>query len=64
MNAGSYVYVVGKDNKVIRRNIKLGMVTGNGIVIAEGLDGSERVVARAGSFLSVGETVKPVSAKP
>ncbi len=58
-NAGSYVYIVGRDNKAVRRNIKIGAVTANGIVVTEGLSGSERVVQRAGAFLSPGETVKP-----
>ena len=62
-NKGSYVYVVGKDNKVERRDIKLGMVTDQGIAIVAGLSGSERVVLRAGGFLSPGEVIKPVAAK-
>jgi HlyD family secretion protein len=56
---GSYVYVVGKDNKVARRSIKTGMVSEEGIAIVEGLTGSERVVLRAGGFLAPGETVNP-----
>lgn len=60
---GSYVYLVGKDNKIVRRDVTLGNVTDGGIVIATGLSGRERVVLRAGGFLSPGETVKPVSAK-
>ena len=63
-NKGSYVYVVGKDNKVQRRDITLGMVTDQGIAIVGGLSGDERVVLRAGGFLSPGETIKPVAAKP
>lgn len=62
-NAGSYVFIVGPDNKVQRRNIKTGMITGNGVVVTEGLTGGERVVQRAGAFLSTGETVKPQLAK-
>ena len=62
-NKGSYVYVVGQDNKVQRRDIKLGMVTNRGIAIVAGLNGSERVVLRAGGFLSPGESIKPVVAK-
>lgn len=58
-NAGSFVYVVGKDNKVERRAIKPGMITAQGIVITEGLSGTEQVVERAGAFLAPGETVKP-----
>lgn len=58
-NAGAFVYVVGKDNKVERRAIKPGMITAQGIVITEGLSGTEQVVERAGAFLAPGETVKP-----
>ncbi|MCB2087827.1 MAG: efflux RND transporter periplasmic adaptor subunit [Sphingomonadaceae bacterium] len=60
---GSYVYIVGKDNKVEQRRVKIGQVTDAGITIAEGLDGSERVVLRAGGFLAPGDIVKPVKAK-
>lgn len=56
---GSYVYIVGKDGKVARRDVKIGTVTARGIPVAEGLSGKEKVVLRAGAFLSVGETVKP-----
>lgn len=33
-------------------------------MITEGLNGTERVVLRAGGFLQPGETVKPVTPKP
>lgn len=59
---GSYVFVVDKDNKAQRRPIKTGIVTDNGIAIAEGLNGDERVVMRAGGFLQPGETVQPRAA--
>jgi len=58
-NAGSFVYIVGKDDKVARRNIKTGTITDNGIVVTEGLAGGERVILRAGAFVSTGETVSP-----
>ncbi|MFT4025285.1 MAG: efflux RND transporter periplasmic adaptor subunit [Novosphingobium sp.] len=58
-NAGSYVYVVGPDNKVARRAVKTGAITESGVIIAEGLTGNERVVQRAGAFLQAGETVRP-----
>ncbi len=58
-NKGSYVYIVGDDNKARRRDVKTGMVTDSGIAISSGLDGSERVVVRSGGFLSPGETVNP-----
>ncbi len=56
---GSFVYIVGKDNKVKRRPVKVGTTTANGLTIAEGLDGTERVVLYAGGFLNPDEVVKP-----
>lgn len=63
-NDGSFVYIVGKDNKVERRPVKTGTVTATGIAVTEGLSGNERVVLRAGGFLSPGETVQPKQYKP
>jgi RND family efflux transporter MFP subunit len=56
---GSYVYIVGADNKVARRAVKTGIVTDDGITVIEGLEGTEKVVMRAGGFLSPGEVVRP-----
>lgn len=56
---GSYVYIVGQDDKVIRRDVKTGAITDRGIVVLSGLTGNERIVQRAGAFLSVGEKVRP-----
>ena len=56
---GSFVYVVGQDNKAVRRAIKTGAVTKQGIAITEGLSGTEQVVLRAGGFLNPGETINP-----
>jgi RND family efflux transporter MFP subunit len=56
---GSYVYVVGNDNKVVRRPVRTGTVTPQGLTIVEGLNGTERVVAYAGGFLNPGEVVRP-----
>lgn len=56
---GSYVYIVGQDDKVIRRDVKTGAITDRGIVVLSGLAGNERIVQRAGAFLSVGEKVRP-----
>ena len=36
------------------------MISDAGIAITSGLDGTERIVARAGGFLTEGETVRPV----
>jgi RND family efflux transporter MFP subunit len=54
---GSFVYAVGGNNKVKRIAVKTGIVTEKGITVIEGLDGSERVVLRAGGFLNPGDTV-------
>jgi RND family efflux transporter MFP subunit len=56
---GSFVYIVGKDNKVKQRPVKVGDTTANGLIIASGLDGTERVVLYAGGFLNPDETVNP-----
>jgi HlyD family secretion protein len=60
---GSYVYLVGRDNKVARREVTIGTVTSKGIAITDGLSGTEQVVLRAGGFLNPGETVKPNRAR-
>lgn len=62
-NKGNYVYIVGKDDKVVRRDVTTGIVTERGIAIAGGLSGRERVVLRAGGFLNPGEKVKPKAGK-
>ncbi|WP_397595379.1 efflux RND transporter periplasmic adaptor subunit [Sphingorhabdus sp.] len=61
---GSYVYLIDAKNKVVRREVKIGDVTPNGLIIQEGLTGNERVVAYAGGFLNPDETVNPRLVKP
>ncbi|WP_296721159.1 efflux RND transporter periplasmic adaptor subunit [Erythrobacter sp.] len=56
---GSYVFIVGEDNKTVRRAVTIGSVTKQGIAITEGLSGTEQVVLRAGGFLNAGETINP-----
>jgi HlyD family secretion protein len=64
-NAGNYVFVVNGSNKAERRRVKIALVTEKGVAIASGLNGSEKVVLRAGAFLNEGETVDPrLAAKP
>lgn len=58
---GSFVYILNGDNEVVRRDVEIGMVTDDGITIAEGLTGRERIVARAGGFLRPGDKVNPVT---
>ena len=58
-NQGSYVYVIGAHSKAERRPVKIGIITDGGVAITQGLTGNEKVVLRAGAFLSAGETVDP-----
>lgn len=60
---GNYVFVVNAQNKVERRDVKVGSVSDAGITIATGLTGRERVVLTAGAFLNPGESVVPVRSK-
>jgi RND family efflux transporter MFP subunit len=57
---GNYVFVVGPNNKVARRSVKVGDVSDAGITILSGLNGQEQVVLSAGAFLNEGEAVIPV----
>jgi RND family efflux transporter MFP subunit len=61
---GNYVYVIGRDNKVVRRNIRVGDVNDRGVAIVSGLAGNERVVLSAGAFLNPGQQVRPERAAP
>jgi HlyD family secretion protein len=54
---GNYVLVVGGDNKLERRAVTVGGARSEGLLVSQGLDGSERVVAIAGAFLRTGEIV-------
>lgn len=60
---GNYVLIVGKDDKIERKPVKVGAVSDAGVSIASGLAGNERVVTLAGAFLNVGDKVKPVMQK-
>ena len=60
---GSFVYIIDKDDKVVRREITIGAVSAAGLSIASGLNGTERVVLRAAGFLNPGQTVKPMIEK-
>lgn len=58
---GSYVLVIDSQDKVERRAVKVSGMVANGVTIAEGIGQDDRVVATAGAFLQVGETVNPVA---
>jgi len=55
---GSYVYVINDDKKVERRAVQVADTTLAGVVIGDGLNGNEQVVAMAGGFLREGEQVE------
>ena len=57
---GNYVLVVGAENRVERRSITTGTIGDQGVSIASGLNGTERVVLSAGAFLRAGEKIAPV----
>jgi HlyD family secretion protein len=63
---GSYVLLVNAADRVERHPVRVSGSTDRGVIIAEGLTGTERVVATAGGFLRDGETVKvaPPAASP
>lgn len=56
---GNYVYLIGADNKAVRRDITTGQVSDAGVVVTGGLTGQERVVLSAGAFLNAGQKVAP-----
>ncbi len=56
---GSYVFVVGRENMVERRPIKVGAIDNEGVTVVEGLSGQEAIVVSAGAFLNPGQKVAP-----
>ena len=58
---GSYVYVISGDGTVVRRGIKVGRVSDQGVGISHGLIGNEKVVVSAAAFLRPGEKIRPVA---
>lgn len=57
---GSFVFVINGEDKAERRSVETGGVTANGVIIIDGLDGSEKIVLRSGGFRTEGESVRPV----
>ena len=58
-DAGTYVMIVGPNDTVVRRPVRIARVTDGGVVIGQGLSGNEQVVASAGAFLNAGERIRP-----
>jgi len=60
---GTFVYLLDNENKVVRRDVRIGEVSDRGVAIAEGLNGTERIVLSAGAFLNPGQRVRPERAR-
>ncbi len=56
----SYVYVVGEENKIRRRDIEVARASSEGVVVNKGLNGSEVIVLTAGAFLNANEKIEPI----
>jgi hypothetical protein len=61
---GPYVYIIGEDNRVERRDVQVGGTLSAGIIISKGLRGDERIVTTAAGFLRQGEKVNVNVAAP
>lgn len=60
---GTYVFVLGAEDKVVRRSVTVTDTTTKGVVIGSGLQGDERIVTTAGAFLREGEVIRVAPAK-
>jgi HlyD family secretion protein len=56
-DSGSYVFVVDAQGHATRHAVRVADTSADGVVIASGLTGNERVVRTAGGFLREGEAV-------
>jgi RND family efflux transporter MFP subunit len=56
---GNFVYIIGNNNTVVRRDVRIGEVSDRGMAIVAGLQGNERIVESAGAFLNPGQRVRP-----
>jgi RND family efflux transporter MFP subunit len=61
---GTYVLIVSPQDKVERRAVKVAGMRSDGLLVSDGLQGTERVVAIAGAFLRSGETVRVAATPP
>lgn len=56
--AGTYVFILGPEDKVVRRGVTVTDTTAKGVVVGSGLQGDERIVTTAGAFLREGEVIR------
>ena len=57
--SGSYVLVVGADNKVRQQPVTLGQQIGQDFIVTQGLSGGEHVIVAGLQKVRPGETVQP-----
>jgi RND family efflux transporter MFP subunit len=62
--SGSFVLVVGAEDRVERRDVTLGPVDGDEVVVLEGLEANDRVIVAGLQRARPGSKVKPEAAKP
>ncbi len=62
--AGTFVLLVDKDNKVEVRRIELGESRGTRIVVIKGLTEGERVITEGIQKVRPGQVVQPTEIKP
>ncbi len=60
---GTFVMVVGEDNKVEQRPVKLGEQFGSEVVVTEGLEAGDKVIAEGLTKIRPGMTVEPSPAQ-
>lgn len=56
---GNFVYIIGENDTIERRDVQIGEVSDRGMAIVSGLEGNERIVESAGAFLNPGQRVRP-----
>lgn len=56
---GSYVLIVGSDNKVAQRTVELGRQIAQNYIVTKGLSGGEQVIVEGVQKVRPGETVQP-----
>jgi multidrug efflux pump subunit AcrA (membrane-fusion protein) len=54
----SYVFVLGNDNKVTQRQVKVGRFFNDGVEIVDGVAASDSIVAQGAGFLRDGDQVR------
>jgi multidrug efflux system membrane fusion protein len=60
---GSFVYVVGPDNKVVKRDVQIALVRGANSAVSKGVKSGERVVTEGQTRLKQGALVRNEPAK-